>query len=82
MFAESGAKPPPPLGTSSPEEVGAAVTRVIERDKLEVVVAPLADRFLSHFGMVSPSIADRVQRGSLGQKAAEEVAAGHSLDKR
>jgi short-subunit dehydrogenase len=82
MFAESGAKPPPPLGTATPEDVGAAVTRAIERDKLEVTVAPLADRFLTHLSMVSPSIADRVQRGARGQKAAEQVAGGHSLDKR
>ncbi len=41
MFADSGAKPPPGLGTSTPEQVAAGVVRAIERDKMEVAVAPL-----------------------------------------
>jgi short-subunit dehydrogenase len=74
MFADSGAKPPPPMGTSTSAEVGSAVVRAVERDKAEIVVAPPVDRFLSHLALTSPSIADRVQRGSTGQKAAEQLA--------
>lgn len=74
MFADSGAKPPPPMGTSSAAEVGSAVVRAVERDKAEIVVAPPVDRLLSHLALVSPSIAVRVQRGSIGQKAAEQLA--------
>jgi short-subunit dehydrogenase len=82
MFAESGAKPPPGMGTARPEQVGEAVASAIERDRVEVAVAPLQQRFMAHFGMVSPSIAVRAQSGSAGQKAAEAVAGGHSKDKR
>lgn len=82
MFADAGAKPPPPLGTSSPEQVGAGVVRAVERDKLEVVVAPPVDRFMTHVALASPSIAVRAQRGSTGQKAAEQIANAFAKDKR
>lgn len=81
MFADSGAKPPPGLGTGRPEQVGDAVARAVERDKVEVAVAPLAQRAMSHFALASPAIAVRVQSGSAGQKAAASVADGQS-DKR
>ena len=41
MFADAGAKPPAGLGTGTPEQVGAAVVRAIERDKVEIAVAPI-----------------------------------------
>jgi short-subunit dehydrogenase len=82
MFAESGAKPPPGLGTVRPEKVGAGVIRAIERNKLEVVVAPLPLRAATHFASASPSISARAQSGSTGQKAAQAIADGHSDDKR
>jgi short-subunit dehydrogenase len=82
MFAESGAKSPPGLGTSTPEEVARATVRAIESDKVEVVIAPARQRFLAHFGLASPGIAVRVSGGSAGQKSAAEIADGHSLDKR
>ena len=41
MFADSGAKPPAGLGTGTPEQVGAAVVKAIERDKVEIAVAPM-----------------------------------------
>jgi len=82
MFAEAGAKPPAGLGTGTPEQVGAAVVKAIERDKVELTVAPLRQRALAHVGLASPSIAIRAQSGSAGQKAAGAIADGHSLDKR
>jgi short-subunit dehydrogenase len=82
MFAESGAKAPPGLGTSSPEEVARATLRAIEADKVEVTVAPARQRFLAHFGLANPGIAVRVSGGSAGQKSAAEIADGHSTDKR
>lgn len=82
MFADAGVKPPPPMGTSSPEQVGAGVVRAIERDKLEVVVAPPVDRFMTHVALASPSIAVRAQRGSTGQKAAKQIADAFDKDKR
>ncbi len=82
MFAESGAKAPPGLGTSTPEEVARATVRAIENDKVEVTVAPARQRFLAHFGLASPGIAVRVSSGSAGQRSAAEIADGHSVDKR
>jgi len=82
MFAEAGAKPPPGMGTGTPEQVGAGVVKAIERDKVEVVVAPLQLRAMSHFALATPSISVRAQSGSAGQKAAKAVADGHPEDKR
>ncbi len=82
MFAESGAKSPPGLGTSTPEEVARATVRAIESDKVEIAVAPARQRFLAHFGLASPGIAVRVSSSSAGQKSAAEIADGHSSDKR
>lgn len=77
MFADSGAKPPPAMGTASPQQVGAAVVKAIEGDRIEVAVAPIHQRFMAHFGMVSPSLSVRAQSGSAGQKAAGAIAEGH-----
>lgn len=77
MFANSGAKPPPGFGTSSPEQVAEGVLRAIDRDKAEVAVAPLRQRAMSHFALFSPGLSGRAQSGSAGQKAAAAVADGH-----
>jgi short-subunit dehydrogenase len=82
MFADSGAKPPSGMGTTTPDRVAAGVVRAIERDKVEVVVAPLQLRAMSHFALATPSISVRAQSGAAGQKAAKAVADGHSADKR
>ncbi len=60
MFAESGASPPPGLGTSTPEQVARGTLRAIEADKVEVAVAPARQRFLAHFGLATPAFAVRV----------------------
>ncbi|HEX8754139.1 MAG TPA: oxidoreductase, partial [Solirubrobacterales bacterium] len=85
MFADSGAKTPPGLGTATSAEVAAAVVKAVEHNRVEIVVAPLIDRVAAHFSLVSPSIAVRAQSGAAGQKASEAIAAGHaenSKDKR
>jgi short-subunit dehydrogenase len=82
MFAESGAKPPPGMGTASPEQVGAATVKAIEHDKVEIAVAPLPQRFGAHLALVSPALGVRAQSGSAGQKAAKAIADGHPPDKR
>jgi short-subunit dehydrogenase len=82
MFADTGAKPPAGMGTTTPQRVGAAVVRAIERDKVELAVAPLRQRALSHFALASPAISVRAQSGAAGQKAAKAVANGLSEDKR
>ena len=63
MFAESGAKVPPGVGTSTPEEVAAGVVRAIEQNKAEVAVAPVQQRLLAGFAHVFPGLAARAQRG-------------------
>jgi short-subunit dehydrogenase len=82
MFADAGAKPPPGMGTGTPDQVGAAVVKAIEHDKAEIAVAPMTQRVMAHFALTSPGIAVKVQSGSAGQKAADEIAAGHPSDKR
>jgi short-subunit dehydrogenase len=82
MFADAGVKPPPGMGTGTPQQVGDAVVKAIERDKIELVVAPLPLRFMSHVALASPSVAVRAQSGSAGQKAAQALADGHPADKR
>jgi short-subunit dehydrogenase len=81
MYADSGAAPIPGLGTSSPREVGDAVVRAIERNKVEIAVAPIQQRFLAHFALATPGISVKVASGEAGQKTAAGVAKGQ-LDKR
>jgi short-subunit dehydrogenase len=76
MFAESGSKPPPGMGTTTPERVGEAVARAIEGNKMEIAVAPLPQRFGAHLAMVSPAIGLRAQSGALGRRAAQEATTG------
>ncbi|MGI9020406.1 MAG: SDR family NAD(P)-dependent oxidoreductase [Solirubrobacterales bacterium] len=80
LFADSGAKPPPGLGTGTPEQVAAAVVRAIERDRGEITVAPLRQRVLTRIAMQAPELSSRVA----GRKAAEvaEEIAGGQLEKR
>jgi short-subunit dehydrogenase len=82
MFADAGAKPPPGMGTGTPEQVAGAVAKAIEKDKVELVVAPLRQRALAHIALASPGVSVRVQSGAAGQKAAEAIVSGHPADKR
>jgi short-subunit dehydrogenase len=82
MFADAGAKPPPGMGTSTPQQVGAATVKAIERNKVEVTVAPLPQRAGAHLALISPALGVKAQSGSAGQKAAQAIADGHTPDKR
>jgi short-subunit dehydrogenase len=83
MFADAGVKPPPGIGTARPEQVADAVISAIERDRVEVTVAPLHVRSMTYLAMVSPGLSVRIQSGATGQKAATVIAAGHARgDKR
>lgn len=81
MYADSGADPIPGLGTSSPQEVGDAVVRAIEKNKVEITVAPIQQRVLAHFALATPGISVKIASGEAGQKTAAGVAKGQ-LDKR
>jgi short-subunit dehydrogenase len=80
MFADSGAKPPPAVGTGTPQQVASAVVRAIERDKSEISVAPVRQRALARFAMLAPELSGRVAGGA-ATKAADEIAQGQA-DKR
>ena len=65
-----------------PRRRWAAVVRAIERESVEIVVAPALERVLTHVAWrPGAGDAERVG-GGMGQKAAGEVAAGHPKDKR
>lgn len=81
MFADSGAKPPPGLGTTTPERVGAGLVRAIEANKMEVVVAPMRQRFAAHLALATPGFSARAQSGGMARRTAENLAAGQA-DKR
>jgi short-subunit dehydrogenase len=68
MFADSGAKLPPWVGTKTPRQVADAVAGAIERERAEVDVAPFVLRAGSLVASLAPVTAGRVQRrlGSAG----------------
>lgn len=73
MFADAGIKLPPGVGTSSPEEVAAAVITAIERNRGEVAVAPLGMRIGANVAAVAPDLAAAAQRLMGGAKVAEHL---------
>jgi short-subunit dehydrogenase len=75
MFAASGAKLPPGVGTRSPEDVARAVAEAIERNRAEVDVAPLPLRVGTIFASVAPGIAATVTRKTGNDKLAVSIAA-------
>jgi short-subunit dehydrogenase len=81
MFHDSGAKLPFYVGTKRPSHVARAVARGIEREKLEIDVAPLGLRVSARFAGVAPAMVGAVQRRFGGREISEKIAAGH-LDKR
>ena len=81
MYSDSGAPPIKGLGTGTPSQVAAAVVRAIEKNKVEVTVAPPQQRFLAHFALATPGLSVKIASGDAGQKAAAAVAEGQS-DKR
>jgi short-subunit dehydrogenase len=81
MFADSGAKPPPGLGTTTPGKVAEAVADAIRRNRNELTVAPMRQRLVVEFGYRHPEFAARVQRRGGADRIAEDLATGQS-DKR
>ncbi|HWE10248.1 MAG TPA: SDR family NAD(P)-dependent oxidoreductase [Solirubrobacteraceae bacterium] len=57
MFANTGLRLPPGVGTRSPEEVADAVLTAIRRNRTEVDVAPVALRLGAAFASVAPGVA-------------------------
>lgn len=80
MFADSGAKLPPGLGTGSPGQVATAVVSAIERNRGEITVAPLAQRLLTRIAVNAPELSSRIA-GRAAIHYADRIAAGQT-DKR
>jgi uncharacterized protein len=76
MFAASGAKLPPWVGTRTPQQVAEAVVRGIEDERAEIDVAPLSLRAGSLVASLAPVTVARLQRrlGSAG--VADSIAKG------
>ncbi|HMJ37528.1 MAG TPA: SDR family NAD(P)-dependent oxidoreductase [Baekduia sp.] len=78
MFHESGAKLPKGVGTSTPEDVAAAVVRAITTDKGEIDVAPIGMRAGTTFASIAPTISAKVAKRLGGDKVGEQLAAGQA----
>jgi short-subunit dehydrogenase len=62
MFVEGGGKLPKGVRTVSPDDVAAGVRRAIERNRGEVVVAPVEMRIGAGIGSLFPELSATVQR--------------------
>jgi uncharacterized protein len=81
MFHDSGAKLPFYVGTKKAHHVGRAVVRGIEREKLEIDVAPLGLRLSARFAGMAPGLVGAAQRRFGGADISDQIARGH-LEKR
>jgi uncharacterized protein len=77
MFAQSGARLPPGVGTRSPEDVASAVLRAVEQNRAEIDVAPLAIRIGAAIASVAPQLAAEVSRRLGSEQLAAALDAGH-----
>jgi uncharacterized protein len=74
LYADSGVKLPPWVGTRTPEQVAAAVVSGIERERAEVDVAPLGLRLGTRIAGLAPVTAARVQRRLGSARIADALA--------
>jgi uncharacterized protein len=81
MFADSGVKLPPGVGTRAPGDVAHAVIQAIEGNRAEVDVAPLPLRAGAIFASLAPDLAARVSR-RLGSEDIAHKVAGTQREKR
>jgi short-subunit dehydrogenase len=78
MFAESGAKLPPYVGTKTPEDVARAVVKAIEQNRAELDVAPLPLRAGAVLAALAPGPVGAVQRKLGAAKTSEQMARGQA----
>jgi uncharacterized protein len=78
MFAESGAKLPPYIGTKKPEDVARAVVKAIEQNRAELDVAPLPLRAGAILAALAPGPVGTVQRKLGAAKTSDSVARGQA----
>jgi short-subunit dehydrogenase len=78
MFADSGAKLPPGIGTRSPQDVADAVVEAIERNRGEIDVAPLQLRFSAALASVAPEVAAGLARRLGAEDISRELQTGQA----
>jgi short-subunit dehydrogenase len=78
MFAESGAKLPPYVGTKKPDDVARAVVKAIEQNRAELDVAPLPLRAGAVLAALAPGPVGAVQRKLGATKTSEQMARGQA----
>ena len=78
LFAETGVKLPPGVGTRAPEDVARAVVRAIEKDVAEQDVAPFGLRVGTAVAGIAPELGARVSRRLGSDDIAVQIAAGHA----
>ena len=81
MFADSGAKLPPGVGTRTPDDVAKAVIRGIEKGRAEIDVAPLSLASGARLFGVAPGLVAGINRRLGADPLAEKIAEGQR-DKR
>jgi short-subunit dehydrogenase len=81
MFHDSNTQLPKGVGTSTPEQVAAAVVGAIERNRFEIDVAPLGMRVLTSFAAAAPATAARLSTRLGSDKITRDLAEGQR-DKR
>src|SRR5918992_5503026 len=77
MFADSGVKLRKGVGTSTPEDVAAAVIKGIEREKGEIDVAPLGMRLSVKLAELAPGASARIQRRLGAVELGQELGEAH-----
>lgn len=78
MFHESGTELPSFVGTRTPEDVADAVIKGIERERLEMDVAPLSMRVGSKFASVAPALSAKLQRRLGSDRISAQMAEGQA----
>jgi uncharacterized protein len=81
LFADSGVRLPPGVGTRTPEQVAAAVISAVEGNRAEVAVAPPMLRLGAALAGIAPELSAAVSRRMGSHKIATAVAATQ-VDKR
>lgn len=74
MFADSGTKLPPGMGTVSPDQVSRAVLKAIRSNRTEIDVAPLSLRFGALIGSIAPGLSAAAQ-SRFGAGVADQMVA-------
>ncbi len=73
MFADSGVRLPPGVGTKAPEDVSQAVITAITKDRAEIDVAPIGLRVGVAIASIAPETSARITRRAGGDKVAEAM---------